>query len=113
MDYQDVEKGRAFFILHKDRKKQVITVWQRREDGYGLVIYFHIEEFWCNPPTDSRIESNAVKAIERYGIAYLPDGDAYIKEDKATPVIERTKWRQEYAKKFFTDIGNPVGWKLK
>jgi len=65
MNYQDVEKGRAFFILHKDRKKQDITVWQRREDCYGLVIYFHNEEFWCNPPTDSRIESNAVRAIER------------------------------------------------
>lgn len=113
MDYKDVEVERPFFILHKDRKKQDITVWRKRKDGYGLLIFFHGENFWCNPPTDSSIEWRAVKAIERYGIVYLPDGEAYIEGYKKTGWKDAEKYRLDYAIKLFNDIGNPVKWKIK
>lgn len=107
-DYQQIEPEKPFFILHKDPRKQDITVWQKRADGYGLVIYFHVEGFWCNPPTDTNMESNAIKKIERYGIAYLPDGAAYIEGYKNTPVMEKSKYRQEYADNFFGKLGAKV-----
>lgn len=105
-DYRKIEIGKPFFILHKDPKKQDITVWRTKHyhDGnIGLQIYFHVEDFWCNPPTDTQMEYNATKAIEKYGIAYLPDGDAYIEGYKNSPVMERATYRQEYAEKFFNN----------
>lgn len=102
-NYADIEHNRAFFILHKDPKKQDITVW--RKDDNGLQIYFHVEGFWCNPPTDTNMSYNAIKKIERYGITYLPDGDAYIEGYKNTAVMEKNKYRQDYADKFFGKLG--------
>lgn len=104
MNYADVEVEKPFFILHKDPKKQDITVWKKREDGYGLLIFFHGENFWCNPPTDSRIESNAVRAIEKYGVAYLTDPDEYIEGYKKCAWNEGNQYRQDYAKKFFAEM---------
>ena len=68
MKYTDVNLNKPFYIL---RPNGDCTVWRRND--HGLDIFFHIEGFWCNPPTDSRIEGNAVKAIEKYGIEYLPE----------------------------------------
>ena len=101
MNYADVEVEKPFFILHSNPKKQDITVWKKREDGYGLLIFFHGENFWCNPPTDSRIEGNAVRAIEKYGVAYLTEPDAYIEGYKKCAWNDGNKYRQDYAKKFF------------
>lgn len=108
-NYADIEIGRPFFILHKDPKKQDITVW-RKDKVYEnepnnpstmLRIFFHGENFWCNPPTDSSIEARACKAIERYGIAYLTDPDDYIEGYKNCAWNEGNKYRQDYADKFF------------
>lgn len=112
MKYEDVEVGRPFFILHKDPKKQDITVW-RKDKAYEnepnnpstlLRIFFHGENFWCNPPTDSRMEWNAIKAIERYGVAYLTDPDEYIEGYKNCAWNEGDAYRQDYAKKFFAAL---------
>lgn len=100
-NYQDIEAERPFFILHKDPKKQDITVWKKRADGYGLLIFFHGENFWCNPPTDSNIEWRAGQAIEKYGIAYLTNPDEYIEGYKNCAWNEGNKYRQDYADKFF------------
>jgi hypothetical protein len=100
-NYQEIEAEKPFFILHKDPKKQDITVWKKRADGYGLLIFFHGENFWCNPPTDSSIEWRAGKAIEKYGIAYLTDADDYIEGYKNCAWNEGHKYRQDYADKFF------------
>ena len=63
-NYSNILMGVPFRIANKD-----LTVWQKNE--HGLVIYFHSEDFWCNPPTDSTIESRAIKQIEKHGIEYL------------------------------------------
>lgn len=114
MKYSDVEFNRPFFILHKDPKKQDITVW-RKDDAYEgkpygpsplLRLFFHGENFWCNPPTDSNMEYNAIKKIERYGIAYLTDPDEYIEGYKRCAWNEGSQYRQDYAKKFFDQLAN-------
>lgn len=109
MNYKDVELGKPFFILHKDPKKQDITVW-RKDRAYEdepdnpnsvLRIFFHGENFWCNPPTDTNMEYNAIKRIERYGVAYLTEPDKYIEDYKKCAWNEGDKYRQDYAGKFF------------
>lgn len=102
--YCNIEVERPFFILHKDPKKQDITVWKKRADGHGLLIFFHGENFWCNAPTDSNIEWRAEKAIERYGIAYLTDPDEYIEGYKQCAWNEGNKYRQDYVNKFFSKL---------
>jgi hypothetical protein len=108
-NYANIEFGRPFFILHKDPKKQDITVW-RKDHAYEnepndpntvLRIFFHGENFWCNPPTDSNMETNAIKRINEYGFAYLTNPDEYIEGYKRCAWDEGDKYRQEYAKKFF------------
>lgn len=110
MIYREIDLNRPFFILHKDPKKQDITVW-RKDRAYEnepndpntmLRIFFHGENFWRNPPTDSRIESNALKAIEKYGIAYLTDPESYIEGYKKCAWNEGDKYRQDYAAEFFS-----------
>lgn len=64
--YADIVLDRPFRIKNKDS-----TVWLKSE--YGLKIYFHAENFWCNPPTDSSIEWRAIKQIEKHGVEMLPD----------------------------------------
>ena len=64
--YSQIPIGKPFRILKKNKDQ---TVWQKNE--HGLVIYFHSEDLWCNPPTDTNMESNAVRAIEKYGIEML------------------------------------------
>lgn len=98
-DYKEIEQDKPFFILHSNPKKQDITVWKKGE--YGLLIFFHGENFWCNPPTDSSIEWRAHKAIEKYGIAYLIDAEEYIEGYKKCAWNEAHKYRQDYADKFF------------
>lgn len=95
MKYEDVIPGKPFYILHKDPKKQDITVWQKRDDGYGLVIFFHGENFWCNPPTDTNMEWRAQQAIEKYGVAYLPED--YVEGYKKTAWNEGNAYRQRIA----------------
>jgi phage pi2 protein 07 len=74
-NYGSILMGVPFRIANKD-----LTVWQKNERG--LVIYFHSEDFWCNPPTDSTIESRAIKQIENHGIVYLPEN--YVEEYNRT-----------------------------
>ncbi len=64
--YSQIPIGKPFRILKKNKDQ---TVWQKNE--HGLVIYFHSEDLWCNPPTDTNMESNAGRAIEKYGIEML------------------------------------------
>jgi len=79
-NYTDLSLGKPFRIRKPNNDT---TVWQKNE--HGLVIYFHSENFWCNPPTDSPIETNAIKAIEKYGVEYLREDyvDDYNKNQRA------------------------------
>ncbi len=67
-NYENIPVGRPFRILKKNKDQ---TVWQRNQNG--LVIYFHSENFWCNPPTDTNMACNAEKAIEKYGVEMLQE----------------------------------------
>ena len=82
-NYGSILMGVPFRIANGD-----LTVWQKNE--HGLVIYFHSEDFWCNPPTDSTIESRAIKQIEKHGIEYLPEDyvDNYNKHQRAKDLEE-------------------------
>jgi hypothetical protein len=64
--YSEIALGKPFRICKPNKDA---TVWQKNE--HGLVIYFHSENFWCNPPTDTNMETNAIKAIEKYGVEML------------------------------------------
>lgn len=90
MKYEDVPLDKPFYILRPNGDS---TVW--RKDDSGLVIYFHVEKFWCNPPTDTNMEWRAVKAIEKYGIKYLPDG--YAEKFKSLPFGEDMKYAKSVA----------------
>lgn len=106
MDYRNIELEKPFFILHKDPKKQDITVWCATDRGYGnigLNIYFHAEGFWCNPPTDSSIEWRATKAIEKYGIIYLPQD--YVDGYKKAPWNKKNEYRQLIAANVLSGVG--------
>ena len=114
MKYSEVEFGRPFFILHSNPKKQDITVW-RKDDAhegkpYGpspvLRIFFHGEDFWCNPPTDTNMEYRAIQMIEKYGIAYLTNPDEYFEGWKNCAWNEGDAYRQAYAKEFFEKLAN-------
>jgi len=85
MKYEDIEYNKPFIIVKPNKD---ITVW--RKDEHGLQIYFHVEEFWCNPPTDSQIEWRAVKAIEKYGIKYIP-------VDYVDRYLEQGSWENKLA----------------
>jgi hypothetical protein len=63
-NYGSALMGVPFRINNKD-----LTVWRKTENG--LVIYFHAENFWCNPPTDTSIEWRAIEQINKHGITYL------------------------------------------
>ena len=63
-NYGSILMNVPFHINNKD-----LTVWRKTENG--LVIYFHSENFWCNPPTNTAMESLAIKKINKYGITYL------------------------------------------
>lgn len=103
MTYKELMSCRPFFILHKDPRKQDITVWRKRDNESGLEIYFHGENFWCNPPTDTNMESNAIKKIEKYGVAYLADD--YFDGWHKTTWRDAGQYRQQYAKRFFEQLG--------
>lgn len=68
--YKAIPLDKPFRILKKNKDA---TVWKRTE--HGLLIYFHVEKFWINPPTES-MESHALNAIERCGVEYLAEGEA-------------------------------------
>lgn len=91
MTYKDIPYGKPFYIRHP---KQDITVWRTHlyEDGnVGLQIFFH-EGYWRNPPTETHMEYDAVKAIEKYGVAYLPDN--YVEEYEKQPWNKANEYRQ-------------------
>lgn len=73
-NYEDIEYGIPFRIKHP--KKKDMTVWRKDETpgtGHILVMYWHAgDDRWINPPTDSTMWSDAIKAANRYGIELLP-----------------------------------------
>lgn len=86
MNYKDIEPNRPFLICHP---KGDLTVWRAvpfHSGNVGLEIYFHPEGFWCNPPIDTAMETNATKKIARYGIAYLPND--YVENYKKIPYMD-------------------------
>ena len=66
-----------FRINRHPKQPKDLTVWckVKRGEHFGLQIYFHGWNIWCNPPTDSTRENRAETAIERYGIEYLAEGE--------------------------------------
>lgn len=73
-NYDNILLDTPFRILgHNDS-----TVWQKmryRDGNWGLVIYFHDLKRWINPPTDTTMEWQAQKNIDKYGIEYLAEGE--------------------------------------
>ena len=66
-NFEEIRINEPFHILRKNKDK---TLWKKERDG-GLLIFFHAEKFWCNPPTDTKMETNAINAINKYGIEYV------------------------------------------
>lgn len=71
-NYSDIGYGIPFRINHP---KGDMTVWRKDATpgtGHILVMYWHAcDDRWINPPTDSNMWSNAIKAVDRYGIILL------------------------------------------
>jgi hypothetical protein len=90
-NYGSTLMGVPFHIANGDS-----TVWQKTENG--LVIYFHSENFWCNPPTDTNMECNAIKAINKHGITYLPEDyvDNYNKNQRHKDLEQAMKRHRQY-----------------
>lgn len=109
-NYTDIPIGKPFRIL-KPNKDQ--TVWQKNE--HGLVIYFHSEDFWCNPPTDTNMETNANKAINKYGVEYLREDyvDDYNKNQRHKDLeaaMERHRhqmWKNRHLHPWMKDPNQP------
>lgn len=70
--YDDIEYGTPFRILHPNND---MTVWRKDGTpgtGHILVMYWHSgDNLWINPPTEI-MTTNAIKAINRYGVKLLP-----------------------------------------
>ncbi len=71
-NYDNILCDKPFRILWKNDS----TVWKKEPGSRGgLLIYFHDLERWVNPPTDTSMEWQAQKKINRYGIEYLAEGE--------------------------------------
>jgi hypothetical protein len=71
--YSNIEFGVPFRI-NRPRGKDM-TVWRKdpaHSNGCVLRMYWHGDNFWINPPTDTNMEANAIKRANRYGIELLP-----------------------------------------
>jgi len=89
-NYGSTLMGVPFRINDKD-----LTVWRKTENG--LDIYFHAENFWCNPPTDTAMEWLAIKKINKYGVTYLQEDyvDDYNKNQRHKDIEKAVERHRE------------------
>lgn len=74
--FRDIEIERPFHInncfpsgFYKDWTVYKIETFH--SDNRGVLIYFHDLKRWVNPPTDTNMEYNIIKKIEKYGVVFL------------------------------------------
>lgn len=96
--YTDIEYGVPFRVANGD-----MTVWRKDETpgtGHSLVMYWHAgDDRWINPPTDTSMWTNLIKAVDKYGVELLPKDYAkqYMRRRKELIAIGVKPWDVDQA----------------
>jgi len=71
MQFYELEPNRPFYVANyfKNGNLKDWTICKKGE--HGILIWFRIEKFWINPPTDTAMEYRIITKIEKYGVKYL------------------------------------------